>query len=703
MQQQPLWQASPERKQASNMQAFLERANSEYALNLSNYAELHQWSVEQREAFWSLLWRYAQIEAQTPYDSVLTNGDKMPGASWFEGARLNFAENLLAPANNPELANKAALVFRNEDPNTRVEISYAELTLQVAKAARAMRALGVVAGDRVAAFMPNCPQTVIAMLAATSIGAVFSSCSPDFGIQGVLDRFGQIKPKLLLATQGYLYAGKKIDCGERVQAIAESLNLNAEQLISVPYVGLENEFAQPEQSMLWEDFLNSSPNNDPNRDASEINFEALPFDHPLYIMYSSGTTGVPKCIVHGAGGTLLQHKKELLLHTDVKADDVLFYFTTCGWMMWNWLVSGLSTGATVLLFDGSPFHQNGEANPEVMWNIAQQEGITIFGTSAKYISALEKAGVKPAVSHNHKVRTLLSTGSPLAHESFDYVYRDIALKPDNQRDGQVDLALCSISGGTDIISCFALGNPLLPVYRGELQCFGLGMDVQTWNDEGKQIQAPAAGKRSEKGELVCVQAFPSMPVGFWNDDCSEIPYGQKYHNAYFDQYENVWAHGDYAELTQHSAEGAEVTSHGLIIHGRSDAVLNPGGVRIGTAEIYRQVEKLDEVVESLAIGQQWQDDVRVVLFVVLAPELQKDGMTDELRQKIRQQIRANCTPRHVPAKVIAVPELPRTISGKLVELAVRNVVHGDPVKNTDALANPQALAHFKDIEELGRD
>lgn len=691
--QQPLWQASPERKQASNMQAFIERANSEYSLNLSSYAELHQWSVDNREAFWSLLWRYAQVEAQTPYDSVLSNGDKMPGARWFDGAKLNFAENLLAPANNPELANKAALVFRNEDPDTRVEISYAELYLQVAKAARTMRALGVVAGDRVAAFMPNCPQTLIGMLAATSIGAVFSSCSPDFGIQGVLDRFGQIKPKLLLATQGYLYAGKKIDCGERVQAIAESLNLNAEQLISVPYIGLENEFSQPEQSILWSDFLNN--------DSSDIDFEALPFDHPLYIMYSSGTTGVPKCIVHGAGGTLLQHKKELLLHTDVKADDVLFYFTTCGWMMWNWLVSGLSTGATVLLFDGSPFHQNGEANPEVMWNIAQQEGITIFGTSAKYISALEKAGVKPAASHDHKVRTLLSTGSPLAHESFDYVYRDIALKSDKQRDGQADLALCSISGGTDIISCFALGNPLLPVYRGELQCFGLGMDVQTWDDEGKQIQAPAAGcqEKGKKGELVCAQAFPSMPVGFWNDDCSEIAYGQKYHNAYFDQFENVWAHGDYAEVTPHG---------GLIIHGRSDAVLNPGGVRIGTAEIYRQVEKLDEVVESLAIGQQWQDDVRVVLFVVLSKEsaasdLRENGITDELRQKIRQQIRANCTPRHVPAKVIAVPELPRTISGKLVELAVRNVVHGDPVKNTDALANPQALAHFKDIEELAHD
>ncbi|WP_420588832.1 acetoacetate--CoA ligase [Bacterioplanoides sp.] len=685
MTQDLLWQASTERKQASNMQAFLERANSEYSLNLSSYAELHQWSVEQREAFWSLLWRYAQVEAQTPYDSVLSNGDKMPGASWFEGARLNFAENLLAPANNSDLANKAALVFRNEDPDTRVEISYAELYLQVAKAARAMRALGVVAGDRVAAFMPNCPQTLIGMLAATSIGAVFSSCSPDFGIQGVLDRFGQIKPKLLLATQGYLYAGKKIDCGERVQAIAESLNLDAEQLISVPYVGLENEFAQPEQSILWSDFLNSSLNND----ASDIDFEALPFDHPLYIMYSSGTTGVPKCIVHGAGGTLLQHKKELLLHTDVKADDVLFYFTTCGWMMWNWLVSGLSTGATVLLFDGSPFHQDGEANPEVMWNIAQQEGITIFGTSAKYISALEKAGVKPAASHEHKVRTLLSTGSPLAHESFDYVYRDIAV----ESDGQADLALCSISGGTDIISCFALGNPLLPVYRGELQCFGLGMDVQTWNDDGSKSNV------GEKGELVCAQAFPSMPVGFWNDDCSEIPYGQKYHNAYFDQFTNVWAHGDYAEVTPHG---------GLIIHGRSDAVLNPGGVRIGTAEIYRQVEKLDEVVESLAIGQQWQDDVRVVLFVVLSKEalasgLQNNEMTDELRQKIRQQIRANCTPRHVPAKVIAVPELPRTISGKLVELAVRNVVHGDPVKNTDALANPQALAHFKDIEELAHD
>jgi acetoacetyl-CoA synthetase len=681
MTQDLLWQASPQRQQASNMQAFLERANSEYSLNLNSYADLHQWSIEQREAFWSLLWHYAQVEAQTLYNSVLTNGDKMPGARWFDGAKLNFAENLLAPANNPDLANKAALVFRNEDPDTRVEISYAELYLQVAKAAHAMRAMGVVAGDRVAAFMPNCPQTVITMLAATSIGAVFSSCSPDFGIQGVLDRFGQIKPKLLLATQGYLYAGKKIDCGERVAAIAESLNLNAEQLISVPYVGLNNEFSQPEQSIIWNDFLNN--------DSSDIDFEALPFDHPLYIMYSSGTTGVPKCIVHGAGGTLLQHKKELLLHTDVKPADVLFYFTTCGWMMWNWLVSGLSTGATLLLFDGSPFHQDGEANPEVMWNIAEQEGMTIFGTSAKYISALEKAGIKPAASHHHKVRTLLSTGSPLAHESFDYVYRDVAV----ERNGQADLALCSISGGTDIISCFALGSPLLPVYRGELQCFGLGMDVQTWNDDGGKAKA------GEKGELVCAQAFPSMPVGFWNDDCSEIAYGQKYHSAYFDQFQNVWAHGDYAEVTPH---------RGLIIHGRSDAVLNPGGVRIGTAEIYRQVEKLDEVIESLAIGQQWRDDVRVVLFVVLSKEalasgLQNTVMTEDLRQKIRQQIRANCTPRHVPAKVIAVPELPRTISGKLVELAVRNAVHGDPVKNTDALANPQALAHFKDIEELAYD
>jgi len=659
----PLWTPSKERIENSNMQAFMQFLQSK-GLMIDDYWTLHQWSIECREDFWTALIQFGGVEFASRWQEVLIDGDKMddgvsrPTAKWFVGGELNFAQNLLRIRHD-----KTALVFRGED-GRRITISYNELYEQVAQVASAMRKEGVVKGDRVAALMPNCIETVVTMLAATSIGAVFSSCSPDFGSQGVLDRFGQIKPKLLIATNAYLYAGKIIDMSAQVAEISDKLAEDGlQKVITVSFVDELIADTKISNSIAWADFKDDS--------ATEIAFEPVPFDHPLYIMYSSGTTGVPKCIVHGVGGTLLQHVKEHILHVDVKPEDTIFYYTTCGWMMWNWLVSALYTGATVVLFDGSPFHPA----PEILWDVAEQEGITLFGTSAKYISALEKAGVKPNKSHDLKLRSLMSTGSPLAHESFDYVYRDIG----------EDIALNSISGGTDIISCFALGSPLLPVYRGQLQCPGLGMAVDVWDDNGKSIR----GQLGEvKGELVCTEAFPCMPVGFWND-----PDGEKYHNAYFAEFDNIWAHGDYAEITPQG---------GVIIHGRSDAVLNPGGVRIGTAEIYRQVEKLDEVVEGLAIGQEWQDDVRVVLFVVLKDGIKLDDGSDKngLTQKIRSQIRTNCTPRHVPAKVVQVPELPRTISGKIVELAVRNVVHGRPVKNTDALKNPEALNYFKDLEIL---
>ncbi len=649
----PLWQPSAKAVAASNMTAFMRAAKRKYAVYLPDYASLHRWSVAEPEQFARLLWDFCGVVAGHQGEVAVEHLERMPGARWFPQARLNFAENLLRRDDH-----ETAIVFWGED-KVKSTVTYAELHHEVSRLAQALRASGIKPGDRVAAYMPNLPGTVIAMLAATSIGAIWSSCSPDFGVQGVLDPFGQIEPRILFSADGYFYNGKTIDVLPRLAQIVKALP-SVEKVIVVPYTQRSPQIGGVPRAIDVHAFMAAYA-------ARAIEFAQLPFNHPLYIMFSSGTTGVPKCIVHGAGGTLLQHQKEQALHVDLKRGDRLFYFTTCGWMMWNWLVSGLASGATLLLYDGSPFVRDGN----VLFDLADATGMTVFGTSAKFIDAIAKAGLRPAQTHQlDTVRVLLSTGSPLAPEGFDYVYAHV----------KRDVNLASMSGGTDIMGTFVTGNPLEPVWRGEIQCATLGMQVEVFDDDGRAL-------RGAKGELVCTAPFPSMPLGFWND-----PDGAKYHAAYFEKYPNVWCHGDYVELTEHG---------GMIIYGRSDAVLNPGGVRIGTAEIYRQVEQLDEIVESLVIGQDWPPhqptDVRVVLFVRLREGLTLDAA---LIERIKQHIRTNTSPRHVPAKVVQVADIPRTKSGKIVELAVRHVVHHRPVKNIEALANPEALKLFSDRVEL---
>ncbi len=644
---QPLWVPSQERVARSPMTYFMRWCAEQYGQTFKDYDAFHGWSVDDRDTFWSAVWDYCDVKGSRG-ERALVNGDDMLAARFFPDARLNFAENLLVRSGPDD-----ALIFRGED-KAEDRWSWNRLRDEVSRLQQAFRKLGLKPGDRVAAMMPNMPQTVALMLAATSLGAVWSSCSPDFGEQGVLDRFGQIEPKLFISCDAYWYNGKKQDVTQKARAVAEKLSVF---LLLVPYAGDSLTSTEVlDDTVLYDDFIALF-------EPQDLRYTRLPFSHPLYILFSSGTTGIPKCIVHSAGGTLLQHLKEHRFHCELQPGDRLFYFTTCGWMMWNWLVSGLASGATLCLYDGSPFAPDGH----VLFDYAAAENFAVFGTSAKYIDAVRKAGLTPAATHDlSTLRLITSTGSPLSPEGFAFVYDGI----------KSDVQLASISGGTDIVSCFVLGNALKPIWAGEIQGPGLGLAVDVWSDDGKPV-------RGEKGELVCTKPFPCQPVMFWND-----PDGTKYHAAYFDRFDNVWCHGDFAEWTEHG---------GLIIHGRSDATLNPGGVRIGTAEIYNQVEKMDEVAEALCIGQDWDGNVRVVLFVRLADGVVLD---DALVDAIKNRVRTGASPRHVPAKIIAVADIPRTKSGKIVELAVREVVHGRPVKNREALANPDALALFENIEAL---
>ncbi len=643
----PLWIPSAERVSRARLTAFMRTLGAAHGVDLSAYDDLYRFSIERPAAFWRSIWHFCGIRGEMGERAVV-DLHRMPGARFFPDARLNFAENLLRRQDA-----EPALIFNGEG-RRRETWTHAQLHGAVGQFAAALRRADIRPGDRVAGYMPNMPETIVAALGTAAVGAVWSSCSPDFGVQGVLDRFGQIEPRVLVAVDGYYYAGKAHDVAPRLADIARALP-SVEHTVIVPYAGTQAAAAVP-RAVTWADFLAAGG-------GAPLVFEPFPFNHPLYILYSSGTTGVPKCIVHGAGGTLIQHLKEHQLHCDIQPRDRVFYFTTCGWMMWNWLVTALASDATLLLYDGSPFHPDGR----VLFDFADETGMTLFGTSAKFIDAVNKAGLSPADTHRlETVRTMTSTGSPLAPESFTFVYEHI----------KRDIHLASMSGGTDIVSCFVGGNPIGPVWKGEIQARGLGMRVEVFDEHGRSVVG-------QKGELVCTQPFPSMPLCFWND-----PDGTKYHAAYFEKYPGVWCHGDYVELTERG---------GMIIYGRSDAVLNPGGVRIGTAEIYRQVEQIDEIVESVVIGQQWEHDERIVLFVRL-----RDGvpLTAELNDRIARRIREHTSPRHVPARIVQVTDIPRTKSGKIVELAVRDVVHGRGVKNREALANPDALDQYRDRVEL---
>jgi acetoacetyl-CoA synthetase len=648
---QMLWQPSRDRINQSNMIHFMEYVNGRFQMELTDYPDLYGWSVRNIPEFWAAIWDFMDVIHSRGYDEVVDDPAKMPGATWFSGARLNFAENLLRYRDD-----EPAIVFWGEASQPR-RLTFAQLYSEVARVAASMRDMDIQPGDRVVGYMPNMPETVIAMLAATSLGAVWSSCSPDFGIQGVLDRFGQIQPRLLFTAEGYSFKGKELDIRNRLEKILEQIP-SVERVVVVPFRESEPDISSVPKAQPYEEFCTDKP--------GEIEFTQLPFEHPLYIMYSSGTTGKPKCMVHGAGGVLLNHLKELALHTDLGRGDRLFYFTTCGWMMWNWLVSALACGTTIVLYDGNPFYPD----PKVLWRMEEQEGVTAFGTSAGYITALQNAGVKPGSEFNlSPMKVVMSTGSPLPAEGFEYVYSEV----------KRDVQLASISGGTDLIGCFFLGNPIGPVYSGELQCRGLGMKVEAFDDQGNPVI-------NQKGELVCTAAFPSMPLYFWND-----PDGSKYRDAYFDVFPGVWRHGDFIEINDRG---------GVVIYGRSDATLNPGGVRIGTAEIYRQVDLMDEIEDSLVVGQEWGNDQRVVLFVKPNPGFELD---DDLWQRIRKTIRENASPRHVPAKIVQVPDIPYTLNMKKVELAVKRTLQGEEVKNKDALRNPESLEHFRNIPELQED
>lgn len=668
-----LWSPTSKAIRQTSMYALMQRINRQFSMSLQSYDDLHHWSISHLSEFWQVCADFCQINFQQPASQVLIEAENIYDTQWFKSAQLNYAENLLSYANSSATeGDKAALIYCDE-MGQRLEISYNELVSRVAQTASALTNEGVVAGDRVAGYLPNVIESVVAMLATTSLGAVWSSCSADFGVEGVVDRLGQIEPKVLFAADGYAYAGKQHDCRDKILTVIESLP-SLKKVVIASYLSHEGEqnkvvingvtFKQAPPSSLKDKVVSFDCFLDTQ--ANTIQFAPCNFHDPLFILFSSGTTGKPKCIVHSVGGTILQHKKELVLHTNLSSHDTIFYYTTCGWMMWNWLVSSLSVGASVVLYEGSPMHPD----PSILWEVAERERVSVFGTSANYLSYLQKYNYHPNQNMDlSALKSLLSTGSPLTHESYDYVYQSI----------KSDLCLSSISGGTDIISCFALGCPMKPVYRGELQCLGLGMSVAVFDGNGSPVQ-------QEKGELVCTQSFPSMPIGFWQDD------GRKrFKQAYFERFDKVWAHGDYAEIT---------AQKGLIIYGRADAVLNPGGVRIGTAEIYRQVDSVQEVLESVCIGQEWKGDSRVILFVRLRENV---DLSKDLISMIKKTIRQKTSPRHVPAKIIAVGDIPKTISGKVVELAVTDVVHGRDVKNMTALKNPESLALFRDLLELQQD